>query len=444
MKPTPRLLGLTAALLLAAVLLGALPLLGLALPEWSARLWQVALFTLALLGVLDALWLRRLPSPGVERVLPGHLALDRWSEVVLRVSPGALPLPWLEVFDHVPAELEFQDLPRRIALPDAQGVELRYRVRPRQRGDSRFERCEIGLPSRLGLWQARRYLELPGVTRVYPDFARLHGAQLMAVDSWLGRLGVRQRPRRGSGLEFHQLRDFRQGDSLRLIDWKATARKHQPIAREYQDERDQQIIFLLDSGRRMRSQDGDLSHFDHALNACLLLAHVALRQGDAVGLLAFAGEETSRYLPPAKGQQQLNALLNRVYDLQPGRLPGDYQAAAGELLARQSRRALVVLLSNLRDEDDQQLPLAAAQIARRHRLLIASLREEVLDRQRLQPVDNYQQALAYCGTIDYAEARAALHERLAAQGLPVLDVRPGELGPQLVSRYLQWKAAGAF
>lgn len=104
----------------------------------------------------------------------------------------------------------------------------------------------------------------------------------------------------------------------------------------------------------------------------------------------------------------------------------------------------MVLLSNLRDEDDQQLPLAAAQIARRHRLLIASLREEVLDRQRLQPVDNYQQALAYCGTIDYAEARAALHERLAAQGLPVLDVRPGELGPQLVSRYLQWKAAGAF
>lgn len=443
MKPTPRLLGLTAALLLAAILLGALPLLGLALPAWSGRLWQVALLALALLALLDALWLRRLPAPSVERVLPGHLALDRWSEVALRVTPGPLPLPWLEVFDHVPGELELQGLPQRIALADDQGVELRYRVRPRQRGDSRFARCELGLPSRLGLWQARRYVELPALTRVYPDFARLHGARLMAVDSWLGRLGVRQRPRRGSGLEFHQLRDFRQGDSLRQIDWKATARKHQPIAREYQDERDQQIVFLLDSGGRMRSQDGELSHFDHALNACLLLAHVALRQGDAVGLLAFAGE-TPRYLPPAKGHTQLNALLNSVYDLQPGRLPADYQAAAGELLARQPRRALVVLLSNLRDEDDQQLPLAAAQIARRHRLLIASLREEVLDRQRQQAVENYEQALSYCGTVDYAAARAALHDRLLAQGLPVLDVRPGELGPELVSRYLQWKAAGTF
>lgn len=441
MKPTPRLLGLTAALLLAALLLGALPLLGLALPAWSHRLWQGALLALAALALLDALWLRRLPSPTLERQLPGHLALDRWSEVRLRIVPGAQPPRWLEVFDHVPAELEFQGLPQRVALPTDQGIELRYRVRPRQRGDSAFARCEIGLPSRLGLWQARRRLELPGRTRIYPDFARLHGARLMAVDSWLGRIGVRQRPRRGSGLEFHQLRDFRQGDSLRQIDWKATARKHQPIAREYQDERDQQIVFLLDSGRRMRSQDGDLSHFDHALNACLLLAHVALRQGDTVGLLAFGGE-TPRYLPPGKGQAQLNALLNGVYDLQPGRLPGDYLAAAGELLTRQPRRALVVLLSNLRDEDDQQLPLAALQIARRHRLLIASLREEVLDRQRQLPVGNYQQALSYCGTVDYAAARTALHERLTAQGLPVLDVRPGELGPELVSRYLQWKAAG--
>ena len=108
----------------------------------------------------------------------------------------------------------------------------------------------------------------------------------------------------------------------------------------------------------------------------------------------------------------------------------------------QPRRALVVLLSNLRDEDDQQLPLAAAQIARRHRLLIASLREEVLDRQRRQPVENYHDALSYCGTVDYAAARTRLHERFAAQGLPVLDVRPAELGPELVNRYLQWKAAG--
>lgn len=440
MKPSRLLLGLLAALLLAAIALGAATPLGWPAPDWLHGLWRGALLGLGLLALLDALWLRRLPAPALARELPSHLALDRWSEVVLRVAPAARG-GWLELYDHVPAELEYRDLPQRVALAPGHGVELRYRIRPRQRGDSAFARCEVGLPSRLGLWQARRHVELPGRTRIYPDFARLHGARLMAVDSWLGRLGVRQQQRRGSGREFHQLREFRSGDSLRQIDWKATARKHQPIAREYQDERDQQIVFLLDTGGRMRSQDGALSHFDHALNACLLLAHVALRQGDAVGLLAFGGE-APRHLPPAKGPQQLNALLNTVYDLQPGRLPGDYQAAAAELLARQPRRALVVLLGNLRDEDDQQLPLAATQIARRHRLLIASLREEVLDRQRQQPVQGYQAALDYCGAVDYAAARQTLHERLAGLGLPLLDVRPGELGPELIGRYLQWKAAG--
>lgn len=440
MKPSRLLLGLLAALLLAAIALGAATPLGWPAPDWLHGLWRGALLGLGLLALLDALWLRRLPAPALARELPGHLALDRWSEVVLRVAPAAHG-GRLELYDHVPAELEYRDLPQRLALAPGQGVELRYRIRPRQRGDSAFARCEVGLPSRLGLWQARRHVELPGRTRIYPDFARLHGARLMAVDSWLGRLGVRQQQRRGSGREFHQLREFRSGDSLRQMDWKATARKHQPIAREYQDERDQQIVFLLDAGGRMRSQDGALSHFDHALNACLLLAHVALRQGDAVGLLAFGGA-APRHLPPAKGPQQLNALLNTVYDLQPGRLPGDYQAAAAELLARQPRRALVVLLGNLRDEDDQQLPLAATQIARRHRLLIASLREEVLDRQRQQPVQGYQAALDYCGAVDYAAARQTLHERLAGLGLPLLDVRPGELGPELIGRYLQWKAAG--
>jgi len=261
------------------------------------------------------------------------------------------------------------------------------------------------------------------------------------VDDWLSQMGVRQRQRRGLGLEFHQLRDFRDGDTLRQIDWKATARKRTPIAREYQDERDQQIVFLLDCGRRMRSQDDELSHFDHALNACLLLSYVALRQGDAVGLATFAGEQ-DQYVAPVKGQAHIGSLLNAVYALDSTRRPADYAAAINALLARQRRRALVVLVTNLRDEDDEELLGAVKRLGRQHRVLIASLREEVLDRLRHTQVQDYEQALAYCGTVDYLNARAGLHERLLAHGVPVLDARPKELGPELVGRYLAWKKAG--
>jgi Uncharacterized conserved protein (some members contain a von Willebrand factor type A (vWA) domain) len=264
---------------------------------------------------------------------------------------------------------------------------------------------------------------------------------LLAVDNWLSQLGVRQRQRRGLGLEFHQLREFREGDSLRQIDWKATARQRTPIAREYQDERDQQIIFMLDCGRRMRSQDGELAHFDHALNACLLLSYIALRQGDAVGLSTFASNHP-HYLAPVKGTGQLNVLLNTVYDLDSTQRPADYQAAVTQLLARQKRRALVVLVTNLRDEDDEELLTAVKRLSKLHRVLVASLREDLLDSLRQTPVQTLPEALAYCGTVDYLNDRAQLHERLSAHGVPVVDARPSELGAELVTAYLGWKKAG--
>ncbi|MGP0170720.1 DUF58 domain-containing protein [Pseudomonas sp. NCHU5208] len=442
MKPSRLLLALLAALLAIAVLLGALPLFGIELPASLQPLSWGMLVALLLVAASDALWLRRLPTPRVQRSLPGNLPLGRWSEVQLQVHHDFSNAAQIELFDHVPAGMAFEGMPLRIDLLPGQQTQSSYRLKPQQRGHFAFARCELLLPSPLRLWQGRRLLDLPGESRVFPDFARLYGAQLKAVDDWLSQLGVRQRPRRGLGLEFHQLREFRDGDTLRQIDWKATARKRTPIAREYQDERDQQIVFLLDCGRRMRSQDDELSHFDHALNACLLLSYVALRQGDAVGLATFAGNH-QRYLAPVKGQAQLNSLLGAVYDLQTSQQPADFSAAADLLLSRQRRRALVVLVSNLRDEDDQDLLAAVRRLSRQHRVLVASLREEVLDQLRQEPVTGYEQALAYCGTLDYLNARAGLHERLAAHDVPVLDARPGELGPELVSSYLAWKKAGA-
>jgi uncharacterized protein (DUF58 family) len=200
-------------------------------------------------------------------------------------------------------------------------------------------------------------------------------------------------------------------------------------------------MFMLDCGRQMRSQDGELSHFDHALNACLLLSHVALRQGDAVGLSTFAVAQP-RFLTPIKGASQLKVLLNAVYDLDSSQRPADYSTATSQLLARQKRRALIVLLTNLRDEDTEDLLASVKRLSQQHQVLVVSLREEALDRLRNAPVQTLPEALAYCGTVDYLNARAELHEQLNAHAVQVLDVRPDELSIRLVNRYLEWKRAG--
>ncbi|MFK3797664.1 DUF58 domain-containing protein [Pseudomonas sp. NPDC088444] len=445
LRPSTRLLWWLAVLAGYGVLLGALQALGRGpLGRLDGLFWTLA-GVMGVLIALDACWLWRLPSPRLQRHLPGSLPLGRWAEVRIAIEHTYRRSVALSVFDHGPEggtnRFDAEYLPQAVVLRAQRGAQLTWRLRPTSRGLFTFEKAELQLRSPLRLWFSRRYVPLISSARVYPDFARLHNGQLLAVDNWLSQIGIRQHPRRGLGLEFNQLREFREGDSLKQIDWKATARQRTPIAREYQDERDQQIVFLLDCGRRMRSQDGELTHFDHALNACLLLGYAALRQGDAVGLSTFAAEQ-DRHLTPVKGPAQLNLLLNHVYDLDSTQKSADYGAAIGQLLIRQKRRALVVLVTNLRDEDDEELLGAVKHLARQHRVLIASLREEVLDERRSTPVQGWQQALDYCGTVDFLNARASLHERLTAHGIPVLDVRPGELGPQLVSRYLSWKKAG--
>ncbi|BBP72538.1 membrane protein [Pseudomonas sp. Seg1] len=441
MKPSRLLLIWLIILLGIGLVLGTLQALAIDVPESLLSINWGLLLALLALATLDALRLKRLPTVRIKRQMPGSLALGRWGEVQLTVEHDfSAPLN-LQIFDHVPDGLSFENLPLNVELQPGQISLISYRVRPLKRGHFSFEHCEVNLPSPLGLWSGKRVLNVIDSTRVYPDFARLYGGELLAVDNWLSQLGVRQRQRRGQGLEFHQLREFREGDSLRQIDWKATARQRTPIAREYQDERDQQIIFLLDCGRRMRSQDDELSHFDHALNACLLLSYVALRQGDAVGLSTFASDQP-RHLAPVKGSGQLNVLLNAVYDLDSTQRPADYQAAINQLLARQKRRALVVLVTNLRDEDDDELLGAVKRLSQQHRVLVASLRETTLDTLRQVPVQTLPEALAYCGTVNYLNERTELHERIVAHGVPVMDVRPAELGAELVTRYLALKKGG--
>jgi len=441
MNPSRQLIYILAALLCVGILMGVAAALHAGFPGALHSAWWGLLLCLVLVAAFDAFRLHHRPSPVVRRTLAGNLALGRWHDVQL-VIQQALPNPMrMDVFDHAPAGLEQEQLPQRLELAPGQRCQLTYRLIPLHRGHFQFQQCEIRLFSSLGLWRERRLLPLGSQTRVYPDFACLQGAPLMAVEHWLSRLGVRQQPRRGTGTEFNQLREFREGDTLRQIDWKATARKRAPIVREYQDDRDQQILLMLDCGRRMRSQDGTLSHFDHALNASLLLGYVALRQGDALGFYTLATDQR-RFFAPAKGQSHLNTLLNGVYDLNNTQQPADFASAASDVLTLQKRRALVIIVSNLRDEDDEALLSAVRQLSRRHRVLVVSLREPVLDNLRQRPVSNFQDALDYCGTIGYLNARGKLHEQLLAHGVPVLDARPHELGPALISRYLAWKKGG--
>jgi uncharacterized protein (DUF58 family) len=429
--PAPRLLWVLAALLAAA----------LAASIYGAQdLWFGAAAVVVVAALVDALMALRLPAPELARRVPHALALGVRTEVSLRILNRARTRIRLEIHDHHPASLEAEGLPRAVALAPGGWTELRYQVRPTARGEARFGRAEARLASPLALWQVTRRAGEEAPVRVYPNFQALARYTLLATDNRLSQIGVHQVRRRGEGTEFHQLREYREGDPQRAIDWKATARTGRLIAREYEEDKDQRVLLVIDCGRRMASKDAALSHFDHTLNAALLLGHVALRQGDAVGMLTMGGVQ--RYLEPRKSVAAVHAMLNRAYDLEPTLAVPDYDLAAREVMRHMRRRALVILLTNLRDEDDETLLPALRLLATRHLVVLASLREAILGRALSARVDSFDRALTHAAAAEYLALRERVFRRIGATGVMTLDVEPERLPIALVNRYLELKREG--
>jgi uncharacterized protein (DUF58 family) len=409
---------------------------------WPAttRVWLAIGGLLLAFAVLDGRELWQYASLPVERQVPTALPLGVWQEVRLRLRNPFARDYCLTVFDHYPQPAELADLPQAIRVVAGSWAEIHYRIRPLERGELHFGLVQTYVDSRYGLWRRTLWLGKPLQVRIYPNFATIARYALFATHQRVTTLGIHRRRRRGEGQEFHQLREYRLGDTLQQIDWKATARTRKLISREYQEERDQVVIFLLDCSRRMRARDGALSHFDHSLNALILLSYVALQHGDAVGVYSFGGD--NRWLPPQKGRGTLSTVINTLYDLQPTLQPADYAHAASLLLTRQRKRALVVVLTNLRDEDSGELQAALRWLNHRHLVLLASLRERILTETLRQPISDFQQARLYTATCHYLAARQGCREQLRRRGGLVLDVEPQELPVAVVNYYLDIKRSG--
>ncbi|WP_313317341.1 DUF58 domain-containing protein [Stenotrophomonas sp.] len=430
MRPSPYLVGLL-------VLWG---LLGIpvALHYLPHLPWTVTGLVIAALALLDMLLLWRRPSPLVRRELPDALALGVERETWLQLD--AFKPQRVEVFDLLPDGWKAQGLPRRLKLGKASESRFSYSFTPDNRGTFVFEGVHLRLQSPLWLWRQRRLAGTPQTVRVYPNFVPLTRLALLSAEMASRLVGAHLKRRRGEGTDFHQMREYRVGDSLRQIDWKATSRGRKLISREYQDEKNQQLVMMIDTGRRMMAAEGGLSHFDHVLNAALVVSYLALRQGDGVGLHASGGDH--RWVAPKRSLSAIDTLLRASYDLQARPVATDYLAAATDLSLRQSRRSLVMLITNVRDEDIEDLLAAVRLLQKRHLVCVASLRERELDDVATRDIETLPDALQAGAIARYLQQRSDAHDALRSHRVMVLDVTAEELPAALVERYLAVKRDG--
>ena len=424
------------------LLLTAWCLTGIAASFWPQYepFWFGTGGAILLIGGLDALLLRFRPSPECERELPSRFALGAEGEVTLVLrNPGTTPLR-ADIFDGLPPTAECAQLPWTGILPPRKSIRVSYDTRFFRRGEVDFGPCHSLLHSPLGFWRRRRFLGKGATVRVFPNYEPIVRFALLSMENRDSPMGIRYRNKAGMSREFHQLRDYKDGDVLSQIDWKATARRRTLISREYQEQRDQTIILLVDSGRRMRALDGEVSQFDHCLNAMLLLSYIALRQGDHVGVQSFGGSD--RWMPPVKGAHSMSLILNHLYDYETTTAPSDFAEAAENLMIRQKRRALVVLLTNLRSEDAGVLSPSVRLLRRRHVVMVASLRERDLSERIRTEATGLDQALGVAATFRYFEEREQLMDELRYHGIHIVDSLAQGLPVAITNEYLRIKQAG--
>jgi uncharacterized protein (DUF58 family) len=430
--PTRR-LALLAAALSAAVLV--LPL----------RLPFALLVVDGLLLLVAAVDWRLAPPPsslGVGRSLPAVLPLGGAGAVTWRVANPHRRALVVGLADDLAPSLAAGTRRAHLAPPAGGVASAGTTIRPTRRG--RFEPSSVTLrvEGPLGLAARQATVPLPAVLRVHPRYRSREQAELRIERARILEIGLRSAKGRGSGTEFEALRDYSVDDETRRIDWAATARTGRPIVRTYRAERNQTVLCLLDLGRTMAARVEDVPRVEHAMDAVMMLTHVAGRLGDRVGLLAFDAEVRA-VVPPRGGPHQLRRVTEAMYDLEPVLVESDHRLAFGTALGRFRRRSLVVLSTELAEQalEDTLLP-ALPLLLRDHLVVVASVVDPAVAAwASARPVDAgdaYRRAAA----ITALEERRRVVARLRGMGATVVDAAPGDLAPRLTDTYLKVKATG--
>ncbi len=413
-----------------------------------------------LLGVYDAvvlaiaLWDYRKAQQWkltLERQCEEKLSIGRNNGIHLALtvtgSPSGMASAILQLRDGTPSDFSVDLDPLSVDLTPQLETELNYHVFPPQRGTFHWNPVSFRIQSPLGLswriWQA----SVDTIVDVYPD---LIGLRMLSIRLSLENSGNLQRRHKVGGTEFSELREYAVGDDIRLMDWKATARRQRPIVRLLEPEREQPLLILLDRGRLMMSQVEGLSRFDWALNAALSLAMAGLRRGDRVGVVVF-DKAIHTWIAPFPGLGHLPHILERLNAIEPIRAESDYAGVTAQVLNQYHRRALVVMLTDIVDEiASQDLLVAMGRLSPRFLPLCVALRDPQVDAQAQPPLELnrsaepkavetlYTQSVA----LDLLHQRSVAFAKLRQQGSLVLDVPAPQVSEQLVNQYLRVKARG--
>lgn len=416
--------------------------------SWNLPFLRTAVIAFDLLliigAVVDYLISRRLPDGfQIRREFEKRFAIGDSSKVSLQIENATGSTFHLRLKDEYPSEMrldESREADFSIGLRST--AEFFYHLTPSRRGNYRFGKVAVRHLSKLGLVWCQAELGEPESVKVYPNMRRAREMELKALGAQSFLAVQRRAVRRGEGREFESMRDYVRGDELRHISWTATARRSKLTTRQYQIERDQTVIIALDGGRLMTGRIDDETKFDTAIHASLALMSACAKAGDNCGLAVF-GRRVKKYLPPKRGLQHIDSVLETLHDLEPEMVEPSYARAFQFISSNLKKRAFVVILTDLVDKESSKELINSLKLLRpRHLPLVVTIGDRDLSSMVSAAPGDIRDVFRQSAAEEIILQREAALRMVESLGGLALDVTTQTLGPRLLETYLRVKERG--
>ena len=403
---------------------------------WAVIVWDLSLL---LMAVFDGWHLPRPTAIALTRTWLTAPALGNATEVEVTVLQGGKQILFCQILDDLPAA--FLEPPRWHLLTAYPGIaeKLRYRFTPCTRGDHSAGKLYLRYRSALGLVERWSAADLTQTVRVYPAIRPIEEQSFFLARTRQLELQLRKQRQRGQGREFESLRDYLEGDDLRDVCWKASARRGVLVSKQHQIERSQPVWLMIDAGRLLQARVGKYTKLDYATTTALAMSQLALVSGDRVGLLAY-GRETQQVLAPARGRTHLRQMMESLALVKGELAEADHLRATVTLNRLQPRRSLVLWLTDLAETSMRpEIVDGAAQLMRRHLVLLVAIEQRDLKQIAATRPKDAKQMFEAAAAQELVHWRELLLARLRERGALTLETYPEDLAAAVLNRYLEIK-----
>ena len=413
------------------------------------------LVLLVIVSVMDYVTNPLFKSVEVRREMNSKFSLGVENVVTLHIVNRSRHQLRLRLKDDFPGEFLYESVLHDCRVSPMHDGQVTYRLTPLRRGIYQFVDIHLQCWGVLGLIVRQGQFPAAAEIKVYPNLQAVRQYELLVKRGMLHQIGLKTSRQFGEGTEMERLREYSPDDDFRRIDWNATARQRKPIVREFETERSQDIVVMLDTGRLMASPilletsalhtiesptQKAMQKLDHAINTTLMTAYVSMLKGDKVGLIAFA-DTVHQYLAPKPGKKQFLTMLETIYALPVYSVEPDFEEAFKYLASKQRKRALIILFTDILDSDSAEgIAAYVSQLSRHHLVVCVTLTDsgivELAEQKSTDSKSVYQKAIAE----RLLQEKHATLEILRRQAVITIDVPAHQLTMAVVNKYLELKA----